>query len=632
LANVSTNDLTRRRLLGGLNVGIKIIEGLELRSNFNTDIGFSNSTYYLPTYKFGYQQNVNAYLENNHNLNTYWNWSQTVQYNKQVGKHRINAMATHEAQESTWKNLRGMRTGFLTNEVIDLNAGDGDRANNAGGQGTWAMESYLGRVNYNYNDRYILTAAFRADGSVNFGPGNKWGYFPSVSAAWRVSEEVFFNAGFVSDLRLRFETGLTGNQGNSGPIYGRFADALPTQWGPGFRPANYPNPSYQWEETQTNNFGLTLGLFNNRIQLDADYYIKNTDNLILQSELPWYMGTRGDAAVGAPIVNVGSLQNIGWGFSLNTININSGGLKWESNLNMSAFKTEITALTSGSTHITREGPDWFLANFAQRSQIGDAPWLFYGYIEEGIFQSREELENSALPVDGNGDEHPIAETNGIWVGDVKYKDVSGADGVPDGKIDAFDRTVIGNPWPEWFGGFTNTFSYKGFDVSILITATYGNQVYNYLRYQNNNPNNINLGRNMFAETFDYAKVATDEEGNPYLLNPDTEVNRISSSNLNGNYDRLTDKYLEDGSYVRLKNISVNYNIPGSLVSRQKIVRSIRVGASVQNVFTITGYSGYDPEVGGYVGPNADQARGFISVDYGRYPLTPVYSFNLGVEF
>jgi TonB-dependent starch-binding outer membrane protein SusC len=241
------------------------------------------------------------------------------------------------------------------------------------------------------------------------------------------------------------------------------------------------------------------------------------------------------------------------------------------------------------------------------------------------------LESSALPVDGSGNEHPIA-ANGIWVGDVKYRDVSGADGVPDGKIDAFDRTIIGNPWPKWFGGFTNTFSYKGFDVSILITASYGNKVYNYLRYQNNNPNNINLGRNMFAETFDYAKVALDEEGNPYLLNPDTKVNRISGSNLNGNYDRLTDKYLEDGSYVRVKNISVNYSIPSSLIGKQKIVRGIKVGASVQNVFTITGYSGYDPEVGAYVGPNADQARGFISVDYGRYPLTPVYSFNLGVEF
>lgn len=631
IADLSTNELTRRRLLGGLSVGVKIIDGLEFRTNFNSDIGFSNSTYYLPTYQFGWQQNTNAYLENNHNLNTYWNWNQMLQYTRQIDRHHINAMITHEAQESTSKNLKGSRSGFLTNQVIDLNAGDPDQDGNSGGEGAWAMESYLGRLNYNYGDRYIITAAFRADGSVNFGPGNKWGYFPSLAAAWRLSEEAFFNVPFISDLRFRYETGLTGNQGNGGAIYGTFASALPTEWGSAFRPAIYPNPNYQWEQTKTDNFGITLGLLNSRIQLDADYYIKNTDNLILQSELPWYMGTRGNAAVGAPFVNVGSLENKGWGFSIQTTNINRNGFKWETNLNVSSFKTKITELTTGSVHITREGPDWFLTNFAQRSQIGYAPWLFFGYKEAGIFQTKEEVENSARPVDNNGDLQPVAE-NAIWVGDVKYVDVSGPEGKPDGKITADDRTFIGNPWPKWFGGMTNTFSYKGIELSILITTSQGNQIYNYLRYQNNNPNNINLGRNMFVEAFDYAKVTLDEEGNPFLLNPGTQVNRISSSSLNGNYDRLTDKYLEDGSYVRVKNISVSYTLPLTLVDNLKFVRNVRVGMSVQNAFTITNYSGYDPEVGSYVGPNASVAQGFVGVDYGRYPLTPVYSFNLGVDF
>src|SRR5690606_8100310 len=310
------------------------------------------------TYQFGWQRNENARLENNHNFNTYWGWNQTLEYTRQIGgKHRITAMVTHEAQESRWKNLNASRIGFLTNEVLDLNAGNAASAANGGGQGDWAMESYLGRLHYNYGDRYILQAAFRADGSSNFGAQNKWGYFPSVSAAWRVSEESFFNVVFVNDLRLRFETGLTGAQGNGAAIYGRFASALPTEWGSGFRPGNYPNPDYQWEETKTDNFGLTFGLFDNRIQLDADYYIKNTDNLILQSELPWYMGTRGDAAVTPPVVNVGSLENIGWGVSLNTININTGAFKWQTNVNVSSFKTKITSLTTGSSHITFEGPD-----------------------------------------------------------------------------------------------------------------------------------------------------------------------------------------------------------------------------------------------------------------------------------
>ncbi|MEO7989828.1 MAG: TonB-dependent receptor [Chryseolinea sp.] len=632
LASVATNNLTRRKLIAGADAGFKVLDGLELKSSFSTTAEFTNQTYYLPTFKFGYQQNTNAYLEKREELSTYWNWNQTIQYTKQLGKHHIYAMATHEAQKSTYENLLGSVSGFLTNEVIDLNAGNSATAANAGGHSVWAMESYLGRLNYNFDNRYIVTGAFRMDGSAYFGSGRKWGYFPSVSAAWRLSEEEFFKVPSVSDLRFRYEVGVTGNQGIDGKaIYGTFAKAVPTQWGSGFRPANYPNPDYQWEETSTNNFGLTLGLFDGRIQLDVDYYLKNTDNLILPSELPWYMGTRGDAAIAPPTVNIGTLNNKGWGVSLTTTNMVRNGFKWETNFNISGFKTKITSLSSGSSHITREGPDWFLANFAQRTQVGYAPWQFLGYIEEGLFQSEEEVQNSARPVDNNGIPL-VAAPNSIWVGDVKYRDISGPDGVPDGKITEADRTLIGNPYPKLFGGITNSFSYKGFDVSILLTYSYGNQIYNYLRYQNANPNNINLGRNMFVETFDYAKVGVNDDGEAYLLNPETTINRISTSSVNGNYDRLTNKYLEDGSYLRVKNISINYNIPSMLIAKQKIVKGIRVGVGLQNIYTFTKYTGYDPEVGSYVGPNGDVAQGFKGVDYGRYPITPIYSFNLGVDF
>lgn len=623
LANLTTNEITRRRLLGGLNAGITIIDGLDVRTNFNTDIGFSNSTYYLPTYQFGYQENVVAILNNSHNLNSYWGWSQSLQYVKQIGKHHINAMVTHEAQESRWKNLFAERRGFSTNEVLDIEAGDESLDDTGGGQGDWAMESFLGRLNYNFADRYVITAAFRADGSVNFGPGNKWGYFPSVSAAWRVSEEGFFDVPFISDFRLRYETGLTGNQGGSGAIYGTLR-AGPSEWGTGFMPSRYPNPAFQWEETQTNNFGINLGLFDNRIQLEADYYIKNTDNLILESSLPWYMGTVGNGGVAPPTVNIGSLENKGFSFMLNTVNVNSGALRWESNFNISFFKTKIKTLTTGSSQIDKI--NWWMKNWTQRSVVGEAPWMFYGYIEEGIFESREELENSALPADANNVEFPIAE-NSVWVGDVKYRDVNG-----DGFISGADQTFIGNPWPKWYAGFTNTVSYKGFELSILLTATYGNDVYNFIRNENSNPNNINLGRNMFIHAFNYAKVATDENGAPYLENPGTDVARMSGGNKNNNFDRHTDKFVEDGSYLRLKNVSLSFNLPSAWLGNQKIVKGARLGVSAQNVWTLTNYSGYDPEVGSYVGPNASTANAAIGVDYGRYPITPIYSFSLGVDF
>ena len=202
LAALTTNDLTQRTFLGGFNMDITLAPGLSFKTNATTNFGFSNSTYFLPTYKFGYQQNALAVLDNSHNFNTYWQWNQTLQYIKQFGNHHLNVMATHEAQESSWKNLSAERKGFTTNDVIDIQAGDANLDNTGGGHGDWAMESYLARANYNFSDRYIVTAAFRADGSVNFGANNRWGYFPSVSAAWRVSEEPFFKVGFISDLRF----------------------------------------------------------------------------------------------------------------------------------------------------------------------------------------------------------------------------------------------------------------------------------------------------------------------------------------------------------------------------------------------------------------------------------------------
>lgn len=623
LAEITTNDKTNRRFLGGLNTKINIIEGLDFQTNFNTDISFSNTTYFLPTYKFGYQENDVAVLNNNHNYSTYWQWNQLLQYIKQFNNHHLNVMVTHEAQESYWKNLYAERRGFSTNEIQDIEAGDESQDDTGGGQGDWAMESFLGRVNYNYADRYIVTGAFRADGSSNFGPQNKWGYFPSISAAWKISGEQFFKIPFVSDLRLRYETGVTGNQGSGGAIYGSL-DSGPSEWGTSFLPDKYSNPDYRWEETTTNNFGLNLGVLDNRVQLEADYYIKNTDNLILESSLPWYMGTSGSGSIAAPTVNVGSLQNKGFSFTLNTININDNSWKWSSNFNISFFKTKIKSLTTGQSQIDRI--NWWMDNWTQRSVVGQSPWLFYGYIEEGIFQSIEELENSALPADNNGVEYEVAE-NSLWVGDVKYKDVNG-----DGIISGEDQTFIGNPWPKLYGGFTNAISYKGIDLSILVTYSYGNEVYNYVRYDNTNPNNINLGRNMFVEAFDYAKVATDDGGNPYLENPGTRVARMSSSNQNNNFDRHTNKNVEDGSYVRLKNISISYKLPSSLINKQKIVKGARFIFSAQNVLTITGYSGYDPEVGWYVGSNATSGNAAFGVDNGRYPSTPVYSVSVGIDF
>jgi hypothetical protein len=212
---------------------------------------------------------------------------------------------------------------------------------------------------------------------------------------------------------------------------------------------------------------------------------------------------------------------------------------------------------------------------------------------------------------------------------VKYKDVNG-----DKKIDEKDMTIIGNPWPKLTGGFTNTFSYKGFDLSILITGSYGNDVYNYIAAEASNPNNINLSRNLMLKAMDYARITTDASGNPVLANPDTRVPRISNNQISSdnNFGRITDRFLEDGSYLRLKNISLSYDVPAKYLKYAKVIRGFKATIGVQNIYTWTKYKGYDPEIGAYIGAGAQSNNQAIGIDFGRYPITPMYTAALNVNF
>lgn len=627
IANLRTNTNRKRQFWGGLNIALNLAKGLVFRTAFNTDINYSNSLYFNPTYQIGWAQNVSASLSNNVSMSTYWNWNQLLEYTRQIGKHNFSVMASHESQESKWQNLSATRSGFLTNDVFDLNAGAAP-GTNGGGSGPWAQESYLGRVNYNYDNRYLLTGTYRKDGSSNFGPENRWGAFPSLSAAWRISREKFFNVPFISELKLRFETGLTGNQGGGTAIYSPLNSGI-SDLGSGFLPARYGNPALQWEETKTNNVGLNAGFLNNKITIEADYYVKNTSNLLMDNPLPFYMGTNGQGAVGNPRVNIGELQTKGWGVTINTINIDKNRFHWESSLNVSGFKTTIQKLYTNAAVVDRVSTwyDGWSQTWTQRAAVGLSPWLFRGYIYDGLFQSVEEINNSPVRVDGNGNRYPTA-TDGVWVGDVKYRDVNG-----DGKIDAGDETNIGNPWPKLFGGFTNTFSYRGFDLSILFTGTYGNDIYNMLAMVNSKLSRFYVSKNLMSSVTNYARLAEDA-GKVYITNPKTNVPRITGAQIatDNNYNVISSKWVEDGSFLRLKNVSLSYNIPSSLISKQKIVKSVRATVSAQNLFTLTNYTGYDPEVGASVGANVNSQNQAIGLDYGRYPLTPIYSFSLGVNF
>ena len=630
IASLRTNTAKRRQFLGGLNLGLNLAKGLTFRSSFNTSINYSNSLYYNPTYQIGWAVNTTATLSNYSSNSTYWGWNQLLEYTKQFGKHNVGAMVSHESQSSKWENLSASRSGFLTNNVFDLNAGSSLTSTNGGGSGPWAMESYLGRLNYNYDNRYILTSTVRKDGSSNFGPENRWGTFPSVSAAWRISQESFFKVPAISELKLRFETGLTGNQGGGG-IYSPLVSG-PSDLGVGFLPGRYGNPGLKWEETKTDNIGLNVGLLNNKITFEFDYYVKNTNNLIMDNPLPWYMGTSGIGSVSNPVVNIGALQTKGWGFTINSTNVSTKDFRWETSLNLSSFETTIRKFYSDAAFVDRTS--WWLDNWTQRSAVGQAPWMFRGYIAEGLFQSIEEINKSAVRVDNNGNRLPTNAATGVWVGDVKYKDISGPNGVPDGKIDFRDETNIGNPWPKLFGGFTNSIAYKGFDLSVLITGTFGNDVYNHLAKVNSRASSIYTSRNLMIDAMNYAVIVADKDGKPVIKNSGTDVPRFTNSQIanDNNYGTTSSKWVEDGSFVRIKNVSLSYNLPTSLISRQKIVRGIKATVGVQNIATFTKYSGFDPEIGSYVGANTYAGNQAIGLDFGRYPLTPIYTFMVNVNF
>ncbi len=426
---------------------------------------------------------------------------------------------------------------------------------------------------------------------------------------------------------MRYEVGLTGNQGTGSGIYAPLNTGA-TPWGTGFLPSTFTNPKLQWEETNTNNIGINVGLLKNRITIEGDYFVKNTSNLIMQASLPWYMGTNGSpGSVGAPLVNTGSLQTKGWGLTIISTNVQTKNFRWESNLNISQFKTIVTSLNSDNAFIDRTS--WWMNNWTQRAAIGSQPWLFRGYVEEGLFQSTAEIEKSAVPVDNSGNRRPTDPNNGIWVGDVKYKDING-----DGKIDINDMTNIGNPWPKLTGGFTNSFSYKGFDLSILITGTYGNNIYNYIASEASNPNNINLSRNLLADATNYAKVTTETNGDPMLSNPGTSIPRMSANQISNdnNYGKITTRFVEDGSYLRLKNVSLSYSIPDKYVGYTRVIKGLKATIGVQNIYTLTHYKGYDPEIGAYVGTGSSGSNQASGIDFGRYPLTPIYTATVNVNF
>ena len=628
--------LNRQKLTGNIFFEVTPIKNLVWHAELGYDISASRGERYKPMVDFGSWTRDSNYSSIQKNSSTFWQLKNYVTYSGMIDKHNFTAMLGQECWASNYDNISVTNTSLPSDAVHNPALGTATPVIGSG-FGSSAMASFFTRLTYNYDNRYYGTYTYRYDGSSNFGPDNRWAGFHALAGSWRFSNEEFFKplSGVISNGKLRLGWGQTGNANIGGYLWGTSIVKMSSSLGTGYRPKNIPNTGIKWESQEQWNVGLDLGFIQDRINLVVDWYKKVSNDMLMALQLPSYMGTQGNTSsrLDPPYGNYGSIENAGVEISLNTHPL-IGKFQWDSDFQISFNKNKLKALSgTANAQIVGYG-QW--NDVVSVSNVGESLYNFYGYVCDGVYQDYEDLQKSPKP-----EQYPsngvFNRKNTVWVGDIKYKDISGPDGKPDGVINEYDKTNLGSPMPKFTFGWTNTFRYKDFDLSIFINGSYGNKVMNYLGMQLTHMNsawenqlNSVTGRARL-EPIDPDKVYPsgqywyDDVTNVRVSNPEAAIPRASIQDPNDN-DRISDRYVEDGSYIRLKNITLGYTFPSKLIKKFGI-NNLRLYANIQNLLTITGYDGYDPEIGA-----STQSTNVYGLDYGRYPSPTVYSFGLNVSF
>ena len=637
--------LNRQKLTGNIFADVTPVKHLVWRAELGFDLSWNKGERYKPMLDFGnWTRDTNESSIQN-NKNTFWQLKNYLTYSNTWGKHSLTAMVGHEMWESRWENTRVFNNSLPSDAVHNPALGAGTPSIGAG-FGSSAMSSLFTRETYNYDDRYLLTYTFRYDGSSNFGPENRWAGFHSAAASWRFSNEKFFEGvkDVISNGKLRLGWGQTGNANIGGYAWGSSISRMPSGLGLGYRPSNIPNPAIQWESQEQWNIGLDLGFFQDRLNLIVDAYLKRSNDMLMSMQLPSYMGTQGNGSsvLSAPKGNYGSIENKGIEITIDAHPF-VGEFVWDTNFQISFNKNKLLSL-SGTQNASLVGyGQW--NDVVCVSTIGESLYNFYGYEVVGVYESIEDLQNSprpaAYPSDG-----VFNKANTVWIGDLKYKDQptidTDGDGIPDqgdGVIDENDRTNLGSPLPLFTFGWTNSFSYKNFDLNIFLNGSYGNKVMNYnsivLTHMNspwtNQLNSVNDRAQLVPvdpdKVYEDGSLWYDDVTNVRVANPGTKTPRATINDPNDN-DRISSRYIEDGSYLRIKNITLGYTFPKKLLSKAKI-ENLRIYCNIQNLYTFTKYSGYDPEIGA----STQDATGLTyGIDNGRYPSPTTYSIGLNITF
>ncbi len=590
------------RLLGNVFADIQIFDGLNFRANFALDGGITNSRRFFPII----DQQIRARARNELDQSTTEFSSLLGEYfltfDKVLGeRHAVKAVAGYTAQKFVSEGFSAERLDFPNEDPDQRFLSTGNTISGAsGGKSENSLVSAFGRLNYSFDQKYLLTATFRADGSSRFAPGNKWGYFPAVSAGWRISREGFFGeGGLISFLQVNAGWGQLGNQNvadlqylalvSSGRRYSFGGEQVV-----GASLSRIPNENISWETAEMLNFGVDFGLIDNRLLGNISYFIKDTKDMLLA---PPTVGSIGRASV--PDQNVGEMRNQGLEIELGYQNRAGRDFTYNISGNASFITNEVTKLFDGNFLASRRygRPNQEIARTFEGEPIG----TFFGWRTDGLYQTQDEIN-----ADANIADDPRKENGQIQPGDVRFLDLNG-----DGLIDDNDRTIIGNPHPDVSYGLNAGISYKGFDVNLFFLGVAGVDIYNADRMQGIDPT---YPFNLYAET-------ENRWTGPGTSN---SIPRMTTRRDNLNY-RTSDLFVENGSFFRLKNLTLGYTLPPTLTERIG-VRNLRFYITGQNVFTVTDYSGMDPEPG-YVDGNLQ-----LNVDYAQYPQARTWTFGLTAGF
>ena len=571
---------------------LQIMKGLVFKSTGGLQANFWNDRTWSPEYSWDSNTQDNSYLYQQSSNSITWLWDNTLTYdNTFAGIHHLTVLLGTSAQANHFEFMNGSVQAFASDLTQQLSNGTLQPTIN-GNASDWSLMSYMGRVNYGYNDKYLVTATVRRDGSSRFGSGNKWGVFPSGSVAWRISKEDFFKGiSFINDLKLRAGYGITGNQeiGNY-----TFASVLKTvkynfsdTYVKAVVPDMMPNPNVRWESQEQSNIGLDASMFKNRIGLIVDAYVKNTRDMLVPMSVPV---TTGYSDVNVPFINAGKIQNKGIEFTVSSQNF-KGAFSWSTDFTVSFNSNKVISINDTVPMSTGSiGLNYNLALIQAGHPINE----FYGFVTDGIFQNQAEVDQHAVQVPGDD---PYNRTS---PGDIRFKDLNN-----DGVIDDADRTFVGNPNPQAIFSLNNVFSYKGFDLNIFLQGVRGNKILNANR--------------IFTEAMSVSHNQTKET--LFRWTGEGTSNSMPRAVFNdpNNNTRASNRYIEDGSYLRLKSVSLGYTFPDNWLKAAGI-SSARIYASAQNLFTFTRYTGVDPEV---------PVNG---IDNNVYPVTRTVSLGINLGF